>query len=315
MSKIQHTGTVIITGNAHPVLAETLIRYGYQVIDQPTLTKEELWDAIPEAVGLVLTTRILADKALLERATQLQWIGRLGSGMELIDVDFAVSKGIACFSSPEGNRLAVAEHALGMLLGLLHRIPSSFQEIQQGIWNREENRGRELSGKSIGIIGYGNTGSELARLLAPFQVTVLAHDIIKSGFGNHYVRESDLNTITEKADVISFHVPLTEVTKEMANARFFDSLQRKPILINTSRGKVVNIPDLLIALENGKISGAALDVLPNEVLRSYSEIEKDWLHQLSTRSNVLLTPHIAGYSVEAHRRMAAVLLEKLGLKP
>ena len=315
MTGTQYTGKVIITGKAHPILAETLSRYGYTVIDLPTISREQLMSTIGEAIGLVLTTRILADQELLEKATQLKWIGRLGSGMELIDTDYAVSKGITCVSSPEGNRLAVAEHALGMLLGLLHRIPNSFQEVQNGIWKREENRGVELSGKTIGIIGYGNTGSELARLLAPFQVAVLAHDIVKKVFTNNYIQEASLSTIKEKADVISFHVPLTKLTQDMANAEFFGSLQRTPVLLNTSRGKVVHIPALLDALDKGQISGAALDVLPNENLSSYTETEKEWLHQLSSRPNVLLTPHIAGYSVEAHQRMAVVLLKKLGLEP
>lgn len=313
MTASQHTGKVIITGNAHPILAETLTRYGYTVIDIPTISREQLMSTIGEATGLILTTRILADQPLLEKATQLKWIGRLGSGMELIDTDYAASKGIICVSSPEGNRLAVAEHALGMLLGLLHRIPNSFQEVQKGIWKREENRGIELSGKTIGIIGYGNTGSELARLLAPFQVTVLAHDIVKKVFTTNYIQEASLSTIKEKADVISFHVPLTKLTQDMANAEFFGSLQRTPVLLNTSRGKVVHIPALLDALDKGQISGAALDVLPNEHLNSYTQTENEWLRQLSNRPNVLLTPHIAGYSVEAHRRMAVILLEKLGM--
>ena len=314
MTMTVHTGKVFITGNAHPVLAATLSKAGYTVIEVPSVSKEELLGHIHEATGLILTTRILADRALLEKATQLKWIGRLGSGMELIDVEYAAAREIACFSSPEGNRLAVAEHALGMLLGLMHRIPSSFQEVQQGIWKREENRGLELSEKTVGLIGYGNTGSELARLLEPFRVTVLAYDIHKTGFSNQYVQESSLDAIKANSDVISFHVPLTELTLGMANAAFFNSLQGKPILINTSRGKVIELPALLAALDKGQVSGAALDVLPNENLSSYTKTEKDWLQQLSSRPNVLLTPHIAGYSVEAHRRMAEILLKKLGLE-
>ena len=313
MSSLSHQGKVFITGHAHPVLAERLSNAGYTVVNDSSISREVLLDRIHEATGLILTTRITADEELLKNATQLQWIGRLGSGMELIDTTYAASKGIACFSSPEGNRLAVAEHALGMLLSLLHRISSSCLEVQKGIWLREENRGIELSGKTVGIIGYGNTGSELARLLAPFQVDVLANDIVKKEILLPYVTVADVTQIKAEADVISFHLPETELTLGYANKSFFEELQKSPIIINTSRGKVLEIPALLEALEKGQISGAALDVLPNEKLNTYSPVEKQWLSQLSGHPRVILTPHIAGYSQESFLRMATVLLQKLGL--
>ena len=271
-------------------------------------------NCVQVATGLILTTRITADQELLERATQLKWIGRLGSGMELIDTTYAASRGIACYSSPEGNRLAVAEHALGMLLSLLHRVASSYQEVQKGLWLREENRGIELSGKTVGIVGYGNTGSELARLLAPFNVTVLANDIVKKEITQPYIREASLEQIKAEADVISFHLPQTELTVKLANESFFKELAKNPIILNTSRGKVIEIPALLNALDNGWISGVALDVLPNEKLNTYSAQEKEWLEKLCVNQRVLLTPHIAGYSKESFLRMSTVLLEKLGVR-
>lgn len=313
MNSLSPLGTVIITGHAHPHLATRLSEAGYSVINNPTIEREELMSCIQEATGLILTTRITADKELLERATQLKWIGRLGSGMELIDTAYAESRGIVCYSSPEGNRLAVAEHALGMLLSLLHRIASSYQEVQKGIWLREENRGLELSGKTVGIVGYGNTGSEFARLLSSFKVTVLANDIANKEITQSYIHKASLEQIKEEADVISFHLPQTELTVGLANESFFKGLSKSPIIVNTSRGKVVEIPALLKALENGWISGAALDVLPNEKLNTYSSQEKEGLEKLCVNQRVLLTPHIAGYSKESFLRMSTVLLEKLGV--
>jgi D-3-phosphoglycerate dehydrogenase len=315
MSSISHIGTVLVTGKSHPVLVTSLQKAGYTVINRPQITQQEVEEVISSCSGLVLTTRIKASRSLLEKATSLKWIGRLGSGMELIDTDFAAQKNIYCFSSPEGNRLAVAEHTLGMILGLLHKIASADRQVRNKIWLRDENRGTELSGKTVGIIGYGNTGSELARLLAPFQVRILAYDRFKTGFGAGAVQESTLTAIQEQADIITVHVPLTELTHEMLNTAFFLQLKKAPLLVNTARGQLLNLPDLIQALESGLIRGVALDVLPNESLQHFSAIENEQLASLSSRGNVLLTPHIAGYSHESFERMATVLLEKLGLPP
>lgn len=311
MSTLHHTGKVIITGESHPLLAAGLQSMGYTVVNAPAILYAELETCMAELTGLVVTTRINIDESLLQKAAQLRWIGRLGSGMELIDTAFATQKGIRCFSSPEGNRLSVAEHALGMLLTILHRINGSYREIQQGKWIRKENRGHELSGQCVGIVGYGNTGQEFARLLAPFQVTVLANDIHQSGFGGGYVQEATLSAIAERCGVISFHVPLDASTRNMANAIFFNSLRQKPVLLNTARGEVVDLPALLKALQAGQLSGAALDVLPNENLTSYQPDENQLLQQLMQRPDVILTPHIAGYSHESFERMSQVLLDKL----
>ncbi len=303
---------VLITALVHECLPEYLSRNGFDVVYRPDMDYTGMEQMIPEAEGLVVTTKLKVDKNIIDRGKRLRWIARIGSGMELIDVAYAETKNIKCISSPEGNRNAVAEQVVGMLLGLTNHIYKSFEEIRNGKWIRDENRGIEISGKTVGIIGFGNTGSYVARLLSSFDVTVLAYDKYKFGFAKGHVREVNLQQIARYADIISFHVPLTEETRYMADELFFNSLEKKPYFINASRGEVVHTGALINALREGKIAGAALDVLENEKLNMLTPLQQKQLDILKNQPNVILTPHIAGYSQEAFYKMSYIITEKLG---
>jgi len=307
---------VIVTAAVHPFLLATLEQKDFEICYEPTISYDQLSLQISDAVGLIVTTRLSIDAKIVEAAKALKWIGRLGSGMELIDTDLAESKGILCVSSPEGNCTAVGEHSLGLLLNLMHRIHSAYGEIKLGQWVRDANRGDELTGKKVGIIGFGHTGTAFAKVLTGFDVELLAHDIQARALGSQQlpqVKMVQLETIQAEAEVISLHLPLTPMTKHFADTRFFEALQQQPYFLSTCRGGVTSTPALLEALQHQQIRGAGLDVLENEQLDTYNQAEKANLAALMALPNFILTPHIAGYSQEAYYKMSKILLEKLGI--
>ena len=304
---------VLITAPAHPCLQEGLEKAGYVVEQQLRPSSEWLIQHIERFTGIVVSTHPTINSAVIDAATQLKWVARLGSGMEHIDTEYAAFKGITCLSSPEGNCGAVGEHVLGMLLNLLKCMQWSAEEVKEGKWIRDMQRGQELSGKTVGIVGYGHTGAAFARLLSPFDVVVLAHDKYKQGFANGYVREASLEQIQRYAQVVSLHLPLTAETHHYADAAFFGALQQQPYFLNSARGALVNTPDLCAALGQQQICAAGLDVLENEQPDTYTETENTYKQYLLQHKRVLITPHIAGYSQEAFRKMSEVILRKLGL--
>jgi D-3-phosphoglycerate dehydrogenase len=304
---------VMVTAFSHPYLKQELERAGYEVVEAFDIKYPELIKEISGFTGLIVTTRLKIDQSLLDQSKSLKWIGRLGSGMEMIDVKYAESMGIKCVSSPEGNRDAVAEHTLGMMLSLLHNICIANNQVKEGIWLRDDNRGTELGGKTVGIIGFGNTGGRVADLLGSFGVKVLAYDAFKKGFGGGHVVESNLKDVFDFSDIISLHLPLTTDTFHFADDAFFKKLKRVPLFLNMCRGKVMDTSALIRALEDGAIMGAGLDVLENEDFTTYSASEKEQFQLLANKNKVMITPHIAGYSHEALLKMAKVVLLKLGI--
>lgn len=304
-------GKVLITETVHPILSQMLTEAGYSCTHIEKITYDEVAAMIGEYVGLVVRSRIKVDKALFDRAARLSFVGRTGSGMELIDTEYAQKRGVKCFNSPEGNCDSVAEQALGMLLSLLHNIVKSDRELRRYLWQRLENTGTELMGKTIGVIGCGNTGGALVRRLRSFGVTLLAYDKYKKGFGTEWLVESNMARIFAEADIVSLHVPLTDETKHLVNKDFIACFAKPIYLINTSRGEVVKTVDVLEALDSGKLIGAAFDVFENEKLSSFSEAEWEWYEALIRRNNVVLTPHTSGVSQEAAYKIAAVLAQKI----
>jgi D-3-phosphoglycerate dehydrogenase / 2-oxoglutarate reductase len=304
---------VLIVDEVHPVIKEELTSLGLQCDFFPDYSRSDFIRIIHEYYGIILRSRIELDREMLSAATMLKFIGRVGSGMESIDVAFAGQRGIHCLNSPEGNRDAVGEHALGMLLSLMNHICRANRQVKQGKWIREGNRGTEIKNKTTGIIGYGNMGGAFAMRLQGFGSRVISYDKYKTGYSDAFTTESTLEEIFETADILSLHVPLTKETRYLVDDDFLAKFRKNIWLVNTSRGGVVNTKDLVKHLKAGKVLGAALDVMEYE--DSSFEVLKDHMPEefeyLRNAGNVLLTPHIAGWTVESKYKLAKVLVDKI----
>jgi D-3-phosphoglycerate dehydrogenase / 2-oxoglutarate reductase len=305
---------VLITDDVHTVLIEGLNALDFQVDYMPSMSYGEVKNIASTYTGMIVNSKIIMDAQFLDRCTQLKFVGRLGSGMEIFDIPYATQNGITIFNSPEGNRNAVAEHTLAMLLALNNNLIKADREVRNFEWRREENRGIELDSKNIGIIGFGNTGSAFAKKLLGFDVKIYTYDkYLGKGYGIDFqkVIESDLELIFEKCDIISFHVPLSSETKNYFDTEFLEKCKKKVIIINTSRGNVINTKDLILGLESKKIQGACLDVFENEKTETLKASEIKLYKELYNYDNVVLSPHIAGWTQESKFKMATVLLDKI----
>ena len=301
---------ILFIDTVHPILKQELEKKGHICDTAYEESKTEIQKTIYNYQGIVIRSRFKIDKEFIDTATNLKFIARAGSGLDNIDVNYAKKKSINCYNAAEGNRKAVAEHALGMLLSLFNNLNKADKEVRNGIWEREKNRGIELSGKTVGIIGYGNNGSAFTEILKGFGVNILTYD----KYLNDYPNKSTMDSIYKEADILSLHVPLTEETTYLVNEGFISKFEKKIYLINTSRGKCINTKNLVSALENGTIKGACLDVLEYEKT-SFEQLSSsgftDDMQYIIESAKTILSPHIAGWTVESNIKIAEVLLQKI----
>ncbi|MGD1839651.1 MAG: NAD(P)-dependent oxidoreductase [Thermonemataceae bacterium] len=302
---------VLIVDQMHPSIVDMLREVDMEADYQPYMRAEEILQCIGNYEGLIIRSKMKLQQTFFEKAQKLRFIGRAGSGLELIDLSLANQKGIEVINAPEGNRDAVAEHALGMLLMLFNHLKRADAEVRQYIWQREANRGLELKGKTVGIIGYGNVGKEFAKRLTGFSCRVLAYDHKKKGYGDAYAEEATMQQIFEEVDVLSLHVSINEESTHLVNDAYLQSFKKNIFLINTSRGEVIDLAALQKALQHGKVRGACLDVLENEKISILTPSQKETFDWLSKAENVLFSPHIAGWTQESYLRINEVLIDKL----
>ncbi len=300
---------ILFIDDVHPALTERLaLLDGVEIDYRPQITSDEVPAALRTANGLVVRSKVYLNATLLAAAPRLKFIARAGAGMDNIDEAVANSLGIRLFNAPEGNRQAVAEHVLGMLLALFNKLREADASVRAGIWDREAHRGLELQGKTVGLIGYGNNGQATARLLHAFGCKLLAYDKFKTGFSDAFVKEASLEQLFEKADILSLHLPLTSESRGMVNADFLGAFEHLQWLVNAARGEIVVLADLVKFLESGKLRGACLDVLENEKPNSWNA---DLMQRLMAQPSVILSPHVAGWSTESYRKISEVLADKL----
>jgi D-3-phosphoglycerate dehydrogenase / 2-oxoglutarate reductase len=304
---------ILIADYLHPHFKAEAEKIGYAVDDIPEISREQTIAKIGEYAGIAIRTKFNIDRELLDAGANLKFIARAGAGMDNIDVQYAQDKNILCINAPEGNRTAVAEHAMGMLLSLMNNIRKADIEVRNGIWDREGNRGYELKGKTVGIIGYGFMGQSFAKRLKCFEVEVIAYDKYKSGFSDEYAHEVSMEQIVKHSDVLSLHIPLKRETNQMVDDEYLLHFKKPIFLLNTARGEIVNTKAVLNAIKSGRILGAGLDVLEVEKFPALGE--QSWYNDLINEGRVLLSPHVAGWTVESYRKISEVLAEKLKMLP
>ncbi|WP_017732885.1 NAD(P)-dependent oxidoreductase [Nafulsella turpanensis] len=302
---------VLIIDKMHDSIFNMLEQIGFSADYRPDASRQEIEAVVGDYEVLFLRSKLSVDEAFLRKAGRLKVVGRAGAGVDQLDVETLEQRGISLINAPEGNRDAVAEHAVGMLLCLQNNLLKADAQVRQSIWDREGNRGTELSEKTVGIIGYGHMGQAFARRLQGFGCRLLAYDKFRQGFSDELVQESSQEDIFEQADVVSFHFPLTEENRGIINGAYLSRFKKEILLINTARGEILPLKDLVEKLKSGKVRGAALDVLENEKLHQLSAEEKENFDYLVQCDKVLLSPHVAGWTHESYRKINAVLVEKL----
>ena len=302
---------ILLLDKNHPLITEQLSAKGFLLEEDFTSTYEEVLKSISNYDGIIIRSRIPIDKNFIEHAKNLKFIARVGAGMENIDVEFAIISGIKLISSPEGNRDSVAEHVVGMLLILMNRLFIASNEVKNGIWNREENRGDELLGKTFGIIGYGNMGKAVAKRLSGFGVKVIFYDILPN-LSDEFGTQVSLETLQNEADILSLHLPITKETHHLIDEKFISEMKKEFYFINTARGKNVKTSDVVIAIKSGKIKGACLDVLEYEKSSFEKlETENEDLQYLLNSEKAIVTPHIAGWTIQSKEKLAQVIVDKI----
>ncbi len=301
--------SILIVDDLHEVILDQFKKENIAYDYQPDIQREEAEKIIGNYTGLIIRSKFQVDQSFIDLGKKLEFIGRAGAGMDNIDEEYAASKGIFLFSANEGNRDAVGEHMIGMLLSLMNNLNRGDKEVRSGFWKREENRGYELKGRTVALIGYGNNGQAMAKKLSGFEVNVIAYDKYKTGFSDQYAREVSMEEVVKQADVLSFHIPLTRETRGMVDEEYLFHFRKPIFFLMGARGGIAKVPAVLKNLDNGKILGAAFDVLPLEKFPDLAE--QEWYVDLISRDNVLLSPHVAGWTFESYEKLSSFLGEKI----
>lgn len=302
---------ILITESIHECIIPMLENIGYEVHYEPKITREGILEKLHEYIGVIVRSKTPADEEFMRAGQNLKFIARSGAGMDQVDLEFAASRNIALLNAPEGNRDAVAEHTIGMLLSLINKLNQGDSQVRQKIWDREGNRGIELMNRTFGIIGFGNMGEAVSKRLVGFGCKIIAYDKYKTGFGNGNVEEVTLEDIFERADIVSFHVPLTSETKFYVNDPFIERFRKNFILLNTARGEILPLQSLTKYLKSGKIIAAGLDVLENEKMAKLSDQQEKLMNELFSMKNVIFSPHVAGWTVESYIKISETLGNKI----